>query len=266
RLASLSNHCPFQIHGSGTSVDETMMQFLQSNYVADHVQSSAKCVTMKSGENGRLAPRRSWPSASAMFDPAARHSRPGRHAQRTETEKSWFDYMVLDAAQRPDARSPSSSSSSSADEGFHDPSRGKQPKLEHSPREESAEVAIAHTASMTKTGEAGCGSESVCNSDPRGDSARLKELAFRMPSWNFDIFEVEQLTPRPLSFIGFVCLDAYSKLVQFEKPKLLEFLNDVEGGYRKVPEFQFAGGSSLVNRRRMSLFLSPSQCARHATT
>lgn len=77
-------------------------------------------------------------------------------------------------------------------------------------------------------------------------ASKLREFTFKFPEWNFDIFEVNKVTHRPLAFTGFVCLDAYSKLVQVDKKKMVEFLNDVEDSYRQIPYHNSLHGASVA--------------------
>lgn len=88
----------------------------------------------------------------------------------------------------------------------------------------------------------------TCFKDPRDGSEKLQELAHRLPNWDFDVFEVEGVAPKPLVFIGFVCLDAYThpSLLNINKPKLLHFLDDVDRGYRTVPYHNSLHGASVA--------------------
>mmetsp|Transcript_17564 Transcript_17564/g.52864 ORF Transcript_17564/g.52864 Transcript_17564/m.52864 type:complete len:918 (-) Transcript_17564:262-3015(-) len=89
-------------------------------------------------------------------------------------------------------------------------------------------------------------SSSIPCRDPRDTSAKLRELARGLSKWDFDMFEVADATPRPLAFIGFVCLDAFTKLVEINKPKLVDFLQVIEDTYRKVPYHNSLHGASVA--------------------
>jgi len=73
----------------------------------------------------------------------------------------------------------------------------------------------------------------------------FSQLANGFHDWNFDMFRVAKATEQPLTFTGFVCLDAYSLTIQPDKAKLLEFLGDAESGYRKVPYHNSLHGATV---------------------
>eukprot|EP00928_Gymnodinium_smaydae_P051126 TRINITY_DN3464_c0_g1_i2.p1 TRINITY_DN3464_c0_g1~~TRINITY_DN3464_c0_g1_i2.p1 ORF type:complete len:644 (+),score=152.68 TRINITY_DN3464_c0_g1_i2:1-1932(+) len=78
------------------------------------------------------------------------------------------------------------------------------------------------------------------------DTQNLQDLCRGMARWEFDMFEVDALTHRALPFVGFVCLDVYSGLIDIDKVKLVEFLSDVEGSYRNVAYHNSLHGASVA--------------------
>ncbi|CAE8617060.1 unnamed protein product [Polarella glacialis] len=79
-------------------------------------------------------------------------------------------------------------------------------------------------------------------------TSQLQDLANKLPQWDFDMFEVQDVSHTPLVFIGFICLDTHLNLPDctIDKPKLLNFLHDVEGSYRKVPYHNSLHGASVA--------------------
>jgi len=80
---------------------------------------------------------------------------------------------------------------------------------------------------------------------------KLNELAKTLHSWNFDIFEVADVTSQPLAFTGFICLEAVSHALPDEfvvdKPKLHSFLSSVESTYRDVPYHNALHGANVAH-------------------
>lgn len=231
RVAELQKTSPFFINRVSL-VDRSMLEYLQSNYdfgpvttlvptspvahaAIDDSSESSRSPEMRPRNHSlpaRREPRK--PSFCASSDPSASTER--RNLRRRNTSKSASEYVSLHTAnQELDGE-------------------GEQGASEC--RSGSKEMQSSISAdSTTMTGQPSF-----------LDDAKLQELVCKLSDWNFDIFEVAELTPKVLSFIGFVCLDAYSKLVDFEKPKLMEFLRAVENSYRKVPYHNSLHGASVA--------------------
>jgi len=81
--------------------------------------------------------------------------------------------------------------------------------------------------------------------------ARLNELAKDIHKWDFNFFDVAEITKEPLAFTGFICLDALLPSLPTEfvvdKAKLLNFLTDVERAYRDVPYHNSLHGANVAH-------------------
>jgi len=79
----------------------------------------------------------------------------------------------------------------------------------------------------------------------------LNRLAKQMHKWNFNFFEVAEVTKEPLTFTGFICLDALLPSLPAEfavdKCKLRNFLSDVESAYREVPYHNSLHGANVAH-------------------
>jgi hypothetical protein len=74
--------------------------------------------------------------------------------------------------------------------------------------------------------------------------------------WNLDMFSVFKATRQPLLRVGFVTLDCFSDAVPLDRPRMVNFLRDIEAAYRDVPYHNHHHGAT-VGRSVFSMCKAP---------
>lgn len=260
RLIELDAKSPFHLHRTGDEVDDSLLEYLQTHYDSGPFSVLAVAAATPSGDSGGFLvspPAENSTTTAVAMRPrsvslvsSASSRRPSctpslvsgqrstdRARRSSETHRACVEYMTLE---QHSTQGACATNGSSDDEDVHRP--GGFPQM-------SREVSVIRNHGTCDENHSLWHKASAINLSGdliQQDFAKLQELTWKLPDWNFDIFEVADATPRPLSFIGFVCLDAFSKLVDMDKGKLIEFLNAVEGSYREVPYHNKLHGASVA--------------------
>mmetsp|Transcript_71145 Transcript_71145/g.203984 ORF Transcript_71145/g.203984 Transcript_71145/m.203984 type:complete len:785 (+) Transcript_71145:39-2393(+) len=251
RAAELQKNSPFFISKVNSGVDVSMLEYLQTNY--DSGPATPLVPTpVASSERGFDDELRSR-TMSALSSVSSR--RPSLRRDISDTQRSASEYMSLEARSSDNLCYPGDDTDESEDDAPKEPpatsSSSKTLQLPpgstgNATTRQRAAIAASNRAVSQVLRQSSKGSTGFSGELSSDSSKKLQEMIYKLADWNFDIFEVAEMTQRPLSFVGFVCLDAYSKLVDFDKPKLVEFLREIEGSYRKVPYHNSLHGASVA--------------------